>query len=275
MTGASVPAGEWLGGAVVALLLQGGAVLALGHEHRLAPALADGRPEPVAVEIVPILDEERLPTLKYGSKKPSALPDMWQKPKQIPRQEAAPKAVSPAPAKIGPPTTKADPDLPATKPVGPEPSTTSEPAEDPVKKADDTIPALDAGPSPSTTNSGSVDGVPSGTEADPLKAQQVSVYRAQLRAWFASRFAIRGKLPFAKLKSLMATATVLVDGSRRVTGYSIKGSGDPVFDAEVEKTLAAVKTSGAELPPPPDKYPDVLGSSLTLSFQCTVASQCE
>lgn len=273
MTGASIPTGEWLGGTVVALLLQGGAVLALGRERSAAPPLAAARPEPVAVEIVPILDEERLPTLKYGSKKPATLPDMWQKPKQIPRKEAAPKTVAPMPSKVGQPTTKAAPDLPATKPVGPEPS--SEPAEDAVKKADETIPTLDAGPPPATTSSGVADGVPSGTEADPLKAQQVSLYRAQLRAWFASRFAIRGKVPFAKLKTLMATATVLVDASRRVAGYSVKGSGDPVFDAEVDKTLAAAKASGAELPAPPDKYPDVLGSSLTLSFQCTVASQCE
>lgn len=275
MTGASITPAEWMAGAIVAILVQGGAVLTLARTSFASPRSVDPRvePEPVAVSIVPVLDEERLPLLKFGSKTPTTLPDMWRKPVQIARKEARPKTVVTAPTAAVGPTTKADPDRPSLKPAQPEASTGS--TDDPIEKEDESIPTVDAGPPPASTSSGVADGVPSGTETDPLKAQQVSLYRAQLRAWFASRFAIRGKVPFAKLKTLMATATVVVDGARRVTAYAIEGSGDAVFDAEVDKTLGAIKASGTELPAPPDKYPDVLGSSLALSFQCTVASLCE
>jgi len=237
-----IPRVEWAIGLSAAIALQMAFVVAVAR--RDPPVAAASEPAAVAVAIVPVLDEERLPALKYGSKKPSALPDMWRKPR--PAQKKPLPANDPSPA-----------------------STTADPTE---KTADL---ESDAGPPPATTSSGAPEGVSSGTETDPLKAQHVSLYRAQLRAWFQGRFAIRGKVPFERLKTLLATATVQIDGARRVGGYTIKGSGDAVFDGEVDHTLATARASGAELPPPPDQYPDVLGSSLVVTFQCTVASLCE
>ncbi len=109
------------------------------------------------------------------------------------------------------------------KAASPEESPTTAPSAsaDPTEKTADL--ESDAGPPPATTSSGAPEGVSSGTETDPLKAQHVSLYRAQLRAWFQGRFAIRGKVPFERLKTLLATATVQIDGARRVGGYTIKG----------------------------------------------------
>jgi hypothetical protein len=101
------------------------------------------------------------------------------------------------------------------------------------------------------------------------------MYRAQLAAWFAARFDIRGKVPFDKLKTLHATAVVSITGDRRVGSFSVTGSGDATFDAEVRATLSRIQSSGAELPGPPPLYPDMLGKSLPVGFQCTVRSQCE
>ena len=58
---------------------------------------------------------------------------------------------------------------------------------------------------------------------------------------------------------------------RKVGSFSIvKPSGDPTFDAEVQATLSRIQSSGAELPAPPPMYPDMLGQSLPVGFQCTV-----
>jgi hypothetical protein len=47
-----------------------------------------------------------------------------------------------------------------------------------------------------------------------------------------------------------------------VTAFSItKPSGNAVFDAKVNSTLAGMV--GQELPPPPPLYPDILGSTVT------------
>ncbi|HEX4049071.1 MAG TPA: energy transducer TonB, partial [Elusimicrobiota bacterium] len=112
-------------------------------------------------------------------------------------------------------------------------------------------------------------------ETDPLKARAADMYKAQLAAWFASKFNIKGKLPFDKLKTLHALATVTVE-DRKVTGYSLaRPSGDSTFDAEVEATLARIQSSGTELPAPPPMYPEMLAKSQSFSFQCTIEKLCE
>jgi hypothetical protein len=121
---------------------------------------------------------------------------------------------------------------------------------------------------------GAPDGVKEGTETDPLKAHAVSLYKAQLEAWFKARFHIRGKIPFDTLKSLRATADVSITADRTVGGYTIaRSSGDATFDTELRAALDSTK--GAEVPPPPPMYPDVLGETLHLSFDCKIRSQCE
>ena len=123
-------------------------------------------------------------------------------------------------------------------------------------------------------------GVPTGSgqggESDMLKKLAIGLYRAELVSWFMTRFDIRGKIPFDVLKTLRAVALVSVTPDYTVGGFSLATtSGNPVFDAEVRATLAAVQSSGATLPAPPPLYVDVLGPSLSVSFQCTSRSQCE
>ena len=52
----------------------------------------------------------------------------------------------------------------------------------------------DAGGAPTASSiQGSEQGAVNGTKTDPLKARAVDMYRAQLQAWFAARFAVRAK----------------------------------------------------------------------------------
>ena len=60
-----------------------------------------------------------------------------------------------------------------------------------------------------------------------------------------------------------------------ITYEALLASGDPTFDAEVTATLGRIQSSGAELPAPPTDYPDMLGQSLPVGFQCTVEKFCE
>ena len=101
------------------------------------------------------------------------------------------------------------------------------------------------------------------------------MYKAQLASWVMSRFNIKGKVPFDKLKTLRAVASVSVE-DRKITSFSIvKPSGDATFDGEVEATLQKIQSSGAELPAPPPMYPEMLARSQTFSFQCTLQKLCE
>ena len=137
-------------------------------------------------------------------------------------------------------------------------------------------PPPDAGPAPNLGGEGAPDGVKNGTETDPLKAHAASLYRAKLDSWFSAHFAIRGKIPFDQLEKLRATVRVDVSPSRTVAAYAIsRFSGNATFDEILRGTLASLQSSGAELPPPPPMYPDILGTSLSLSFACTRRAQCE
>ena len=251
-----------------------GAMLSSSEPHTMQADISDDNAKPLAVAITPIVDEEVLPTLKLGGKKKkTALPDMWQKPKPVPLKTKAPEEENAVQ-----PSTKADVDAPsnpdaAVSEAGQEPSDAEV-----VAKSDQ--PELDAsvesGPDPNLTGEGSAAGSKDGTETDPLKAQAKDLYKAQLSAWFSSRFNIKGKVPFDVLKTLFASATVTVTADRKVGGYSItKPSGNATFDAELEKTLSGIQSSGAVLPPPPPMYPDILGSSVPLGFSCKVQKVCE
>jgi hypothetical protein len=123
---------------------------------------------------------------------------------------------------------------------------------------------------------GSEQGSVNGTETDPLKARAADMYREQLAAWFASRFDIRGKIPFDDLKKLHAYVQFTVTGDRKVGSFSIvKASGDPIFDGEVRATMTRIQSGGVELPAPPPMYPDMLGQSRQVGFQCNILSRCQ
>ncbi len=258
----------------VAAQLAFGAMLSASDPHTMQADISDDNVKPLAVAITPIVDEEVLPTLKLGGKKKkNALPDMWQKPKPVPLKTKTPEAENAVQ-----PSTKADVDAPsnpdaAVTEAGQEPSDAEVVAKTDQPELDASV---EAGPDPNLTGEGSAAGSKDGTETDPLKAQAKDLYKAQLSAWFSSRFNIKGKIPFDVLKTLFASATVTVTADRKVGGYSItKPSGNATFDAELEKTLSGIQSSGAVLPPPPPMYPDILGSSVPLGFSCKVQKVCE
>jgi len=253
------PTRDWVIASGIAVLVQAGfvALLSSAEPKPVLAQLSDDNAKPVSVSIVPVPDD--LPLLKLGGlQKPGVLPDMWKKP-----PKAAQKKADEAP----PPSTAADPNAAPTNPS--DAGTANDAVSlDPI--------AGDASSDPISANSGSAAGSKTGTETDPAKAHAINQYRAELNSWFSARFNIRGKITFDKLKTLKATVTITVTNDRRVGGYDVfPGSGDDVFDDQLFRDLAKVQVSGAVLPPPPENYPDILGTKLKLTFQCTVKASCE
>jgi len=225
--------------------------------------ISNDNAQPIAVAITPVL--------KLGSKNPTSVPNKWQR-----RKPPAPVAAKQEPAALPSPQADKTPQaIPTTHvpdaSVSPLASSSASPTQPNV-----TAPADSSTVATAASTQGSEQGAENGTETDPLKARAADMYRAQLMAWFASRFNIRGKIPFDQLKKLHASTTVSITGDRRVGGFSItRPSGDPTFDAEVQATLAKIQGSGAELPAPPPMYPDMLGQSLPVGFSCTIQKACE
>jgi hypothetical protein len=223
--------------------------------------ISNDNAQPIAVAITPIL--------KLGSKDPKSLPSKWQR-------KAPSQAKQPTMAPVPSPQAEKTPEAIPKREV-PDASV-------PWSMFVDAGAPSNAPPTPAASGSvttassvqGSEQGAANGTETDPLKARAADMYRQQLAGWFVSRFNIRGKVPFEKLKTLHASAVVTVTGDRKVGSFSVvRPSGDPTFDAEVTATLQRIQSSGAELPAPPPMYPDMLGQSLPVGFQCTVQKACE
>jgi TonB C terminal len=139
-----------------------------------------------------------------------------------------------------------------------------------AKEVDTPIPApVDAGPAVAANVDppGSADGVKEGTETDPLKARAVDLYRERIIGWFASKFRVSGSgLSAADLAKYKVGATVQLTADRHVSGYSITPSGNAAFDAAAHAALESAK--GGEIPPPPENYPDVVQSTIHLTFVC-------
>ena len=217
-------------------------------------------PEPIPIEVQPVVDD--LPLLKLGSKKMRAkLPDMWvKKPPIIKRYEAAS-----APSPSAENDVKKIPDTPLVKP-----SAEAPPPDAAIAKKVEEVTHVDAAaskPPPQLAQEGAEDGVKEGTETDPLKAFAVGQYRTKLSVWFNSRFKQPTEIPCEELKKLRASVQAHVSADRTVTSYSIaKPSGNGVFDARVKSTLDGIVSSGAELPPPPPNYADILGSTISVGF---------
>jgi hypothetical protein len=222
--------------------------------------ISNDNSQPIAVSITPVL--------KLGTKTPTKLPSQWQR--------KTPVAARTEPAALPSPQAEKTPEaIPRTN--VPDASVAPAARDASASEPPTPSPAVDGG-AVSTVSSaqGSEQGAANGTETDPLKARAADLYRAQLASWFASRFQIRGKIPFEKLKTLHASAAVTVTGDRKMGSFSVvRPSGDPTFDAEVQATLARIQSSGAELPAPPPLYPDMLGQSLPVGFQCTLQKFCE
>jgi hypothetical protein len=231
------------------------AVFSLPSPKLVQADISDDNAQPIAVAITPVL--------KLGSKNTTKLPSQWQR-----RQPVAAKTQPQSPL----PSTKAEKTASAIP-------TTSATVAAPVIDAGRVEPAAPAdsnAPATVASTEGSEQGAANGTETDPLKARAADSYRQTLIAWFGAHLEIRGKIPFDQLKKLHVSTRVEVTPDRKVGGFTIlKPSGDPVLDGEVQATLSRIQSSGVELPAPPPMYPDFLGSSLPVGFQCTVRAQCE
>ena len=225
--------------------------------------ISNDNAQPIAVAITPVL--------KLGTKNPTKLPSRWQR-----KAPTAAKSPPPTPAALPSPMAEKTPEAIPKSNV---PDASVAPVASETKHTDLANPtAPDTPPAPATAASteGSEQGAANGTETDPLKARAVDMYKAQLGAWFVSRFQIRGKVPFDKLKTLRSLVSVTVTAERRVGTITVlKPSGDSAFDGEVQATLSRIQSGGAELPAPPPMYPELLGQSLPVGFACNIQKACE
>lgn len=232
--------------------------------HTTHPEIAGAPPEPpmkAIVQVVPVLDMGA-PLLKLGGEPdPSRLPDRHVKkaPKARVEERAQVSTAAEKTADAVPP-----PDLPVAEKAAPPPP----PGAEITKQVDTPITPAEAPAAPANVPVvGHSDGVAEGTETDPLKARAVDLYRARIIAWFAARFRVKGSgLPQGELVKFRATATVDVGAGRAVVGYTLSPSGNAAFDAAARAALEGSK--GQSLPPPPDAYPDVVQSRISLTFVC-------
>jgi hypothetical protein len=224
--------------------------------------ISNDNAQPIAVAITPVL--------KLGSKTPGKLPSRWQR--------RPPVAAKTPPPQAALPSTQAEKTVEAIPKTSVPDASIAPLADASVHQEQANLTALVDSGAPATVASteGSEQGAANGTETDPLKGRAADMYRSQLAAWFAAHFQIRGKIPFDTLKSLHAAAVVTVTADRKVGSFTVvKPSGDSTFDDEVRATLTRVQSGGVELPAPPPMYPELLGQSLPVGFQCSVRKLCE
>lgn len=250
---------------ICAVGLQGGALLLLRAANLDRPALApeiDKGPS-VPVKVVPVLDLDAAPALKLGGKRdPAKLPDRWLKPRAKRRVEEK--------AFVSTKAEKTEEAIPSKEIEVAEAKTPVPPPEAEVAKAVETPieePAK-VEPPPNVDEKGHEDGVKGGTEMDPLKARAVDIYREKIRSWFSRRFRVSGSgLSPDEITKFRVAATVTLSGGRSVASFAIVPSGQAAFDAAARAALEGAK--GEELPPPPENYPDIVQSQISLTFTCT------
>jgi outer membrane biosynthesis protein TonB len=247
----------------LAVIIEGGLFILLVTASNKAHITAKEDPadKVIPIEVKPVLDEMP-PLLKLGSKKMRAkLPDMWAKKPPIKRFEAGS-----APSPKAEATKEKIPETPVVKKDKEAP-----PPDAAIAKKVDEQPKTDE-PPPKEQNlaeEGHEDGVKEGTETDPLKAFAVGQYRIKISGWFNARFKrpTSNDIPCDELKKLRSSVVATISGERTVSGYTItKPSGNAIFDERVKSTMDAIVGGGAELPPPPPNYSDILGTSISTAF---------
>jgi hypothetical protein len=247
----------------VALVVEVGLFLLLAFAPNTARIEAKEQvaPKEIPIAVQPILD---LPLLKKGGKQVKAkLPDMWV-PKQPVKRYAARSAPSPM-AEDNPlekpieaPLAKLD-----ETPPPPEAEVAKE-VDEQVKEIEDDTKAVEE---PNLPQEGAADGVKEGTETDPLKAFVMSQYKARIAAWFQARFKPPDDVPCEDLKKLRASIVASVSQSRTVTSFSVvRPSGNGAFDGRVQSMMSSIQSQQSELPPPPPKYPDILGTTINVTL---------
>lgn len=260
---------EWAAAVGCALFVLAGAALALQHAALEAPAAMpeiDKGPA-VPVKVVPVLDLDA-PLLKLGGKRDKfKLPDRWVR--QTPKPRVEEKAF--ASTKAG----KTEQDIPRPEVKIADAGTPPPPPDAEVAKQVDTPiePPKDAAPAANVAEEGHEDGVKEGTETDPLKARAVDLYRARLAGWFSSRFRVSGSgLAAEEIVKPKVRAVVQIGPDRGVQGYTLTPSGNATFDSAARSMLDSAK--GQTLPPPPENYPDVVQTQISITLVCR-PNQCD
>lgn len=245
----------------LAVAVQAAAVVALQASNldksALMPEIDKGAAFPVRV--TPVLDLDA-PLLKLGGKRDKMkLPDRWVR--QTPKQRVEEKAF------VSPKAGKTEQDIPQPDVKIADAGTEPPPPDAEITKQVDTeVAEADAAPPANTDVAGHADGVKEGTETDPLKARAVDLYRSRIAGWFSSRFRVSGSgLPQEELVKLRVLASVQLS-DRRVVSFTITPSGNGAFDAAARAMLEGAK--GAEIPPPPENYPDTVQNQISLTLVC-------
>jgi hypothetical protein len=247
--------------AAAAILAGAGVALSKAALDRPAAAPEIDKGTSVPVKVIPVIDMDT-PLLKLGGQRDKTkLPDRWVRQTPKPRVEQKSFVSSKA--------SKSEHDIPPPEVKVAEAKTPPPPPSAEIAtQVDAPAPTVvDAGAPANVDEKGHADGVKEGTETDPLKARAVDLYRAKIAGWFSSRFRVSGSgLPQDELTKVRVSATVEIGADRTVTGFSIKPSGNAVFDAAAHTTLESSK--GQSLPPPPENYPDIVQSRINVTFVC-------
>jgi outer membrane biosynthesis protein TonB len=249
---------------VVAANVQAGAVLLLrvSNLHKAAEVAEIDTGSSIPVRVVPVLDLDA-PTLKLGGKRDHAkLPDRWLKPKVKKRvkEEAFVSTKAEKTAEAAPP--KEMDVAKAETPLPPPDAELAKQVETPIEVPKDETPPANV------DEKGHEDGSKDGKEMDPLKARAVDLYRDKIRGWFSRRFRVSGSgLSPDEIGKYRVSATVSLSAGRSVADFSIVSCGQAAFDNAARKAVESAK--GEELPPPPENYPDIVQTQISLTFTCT------
>ena len=239
--------------------------LRAARHSQAAPPTAESGPIEAAIPVRAVAIEDfTAPLLKRGGGAPRPSKSI------APREETA----RPAGSKKAAPSDSDHPKAALSDPAAPaeEAATSSATEMEPgAGAASEAAGAADVPPGPG--GEGHPDGSPEGTEADPLKARAVDLYRARIIAWFSGRFRVSGSgLPSEELERLRVPATVTISSDRRVVSYAMTPSGSAPFDAAAQAALEG--SVGSSIPPPPESYPDIVQTRIHVTFVCR-RNQCD
>ncbi|MBW2528362.1 MAG: energy transducer TonB [Deltaproteobacteria bacterium] len=248
--------------AIVALVVQVGAGVAIRfaglHNLAAAPDIDPGMAVPIRVK--PMIDLES-PLLKLGGKKVKyKLPDQWVR--QAPVKRVERKAF---------PSTKADKSVDAIPPDEVELADAgAEPPEPDAAVAlevdEENVEDSDAGPSNVDTE-GSPDGVPEGTETDPLKARAANLYHSRIRSFLTAPFRPHcSNLSKEDFVGCVPSASVQLSSDGVVQSFSFNPCGKSSVDGAAKAALGSIV--GQPIPPPPENYPDIRPNSFNVSYVC-------
>lgn len=254
--------------AALSVLVWSVVLLSLSALGKEAAAADIGVPDEIPIEVKPVLDlDSPLLKGKGGKKYKAKVPKEWAK--TPPPRKATAEQPEPGEAKTQV-STKAKDDAEAI------PDDDNE-LVDGKTDDDDGNEAAGGGRSErgggggepiSGTGEGGSPGDPNGTDNpdDPLKALALTNYRNIVIGFFRGGFACGPDVPDDVRQSCTPTAVFSVAGDGTVTSVSFSPCGNAAVDGPASASANGKK--GAQLPPAPEKYPEFLLSSWTVTYRC-------